>query len=52
MKGYISNKGFKIIEGITIVLMVVGIIALMMSLHTLNEIQKDIKQYKEIRLTK
>jgi hypothetical protein len=41
-----------IVEGITFVLMTVGIITLIMSLHKLNEINKDIKEYKELRITK
>jgi hypothetical protein len=42
-----------IVEGITFVLMVVGIITLILSLHKLKEINKDIKELNnEIRITK
>jgi len=41
-----------IIEGIVFILMTVGIITLIMSLHKLKEINNDIKEYKEIRITK
>lgn len=46
--GYISNKGFKIIEGIGFILMVVGIITLLCVMHELNEVNKDVKELRSI----
>ena len=50
MNNKITKKD--IVEGITFILMTVGIITLIMSLHKLNEINKDIKEYKELRISK
>lgn len=44
--GYISNKGFKIIEMIGFILMVVSIIGLMCVLYEVNKVSKDIREYK------
>jgi hypothetical protein len=48
------NKELKnnIIEGITFVLMVAGIITLLCAMYQLNEVNKEVKELKEIRLRK
>jgi hypothetical protein len=50
MSKYLSNKGFKIIEGIIWTMAVVGIITLLCALYELKEIRKDIKEYKIQRI--
>jgi hypothetical protein len=44
MSKYLSNKGFKIIEGIIWTMAVVGIITLLCALYELNEVQKEVKE--------
>jgi len=44
MKGYLSNKGFKIIDTIVWVLVVVGMITMICALYELNEVQKEVKE--------
>ena len=46
--GYISNKGFKIIETVGFILMVVSIVTLLCVMHELNEVNKDIKELRVI----
>ena len=44
--GYISNKGFKIIETVGFILMVVSIITLLCVAYEVNKVSKDIKVLK------
>ena len=46
--GYISNKGFKIIEAVGFILMVVGIITLLCVTYEVNKVSKDIKVLKSM----
>jgi len=48
MSKYLSNKGFKIVEGIIWTLAVVGMIVLLCALYELNEVQKEVKELKVI----
>jgi hypothetical protein len=50
MKGYISNKQFKVIEGIIWTMATIGIIVLICALYELKEIKGDIKEYKIQRI--
>jgi len=45
------TKG-EIIEAVTFILMTVGIIVMIMSLHQLNEVGKEVKAIKELRISK
>jgi len=46
MSKYLSNKGFKIIEGIIWTLAVVGMITLLCAMYELKGLSKDIREYK------
>ena len=46
--GYISNKGFKIIEAVGFILMVVSIITLLCVMYEVNKVSKDIKVLKSM----
>ena len=46
MKGYLSNKGFKIIEGIIWTMAMIGIITLLCAMYELKGLSKDIREYK------
>ena len=45
------TKG-EIIEAVTFILMTLGIITMIMSLHQLNEVGKEVKAIKELRISK
>ena len=45
-KEVLSNKGYKIIEGIGFILMVVSIITLLCVTYEVNKVSKDIKVLK------
>lgn len=45
------TKG-EIIEAVTFILMTLGIITMIMSLHQLNEVSKEVKAIKELRISK
>ena len=47
--GYISNKGFKIIEAVGFILMVVGIIGMMCVLYEVKELKKLSKEATNFR---
>ena len=47
--GYISNKGFKIIEGIIWTLAIVGMIGLLI---VVRELRSEVKELKSITITK
>jgi len=46
MSKYLSNKGFKIVEGIIWTLAVVGMITLLCAMYELKGLSKDIREYK------
>ena len=46
--GYISNKGFKIIEAVGFILMVVSVITLLCVMYEVKGLSKDIKEYKTL----
>jgi hypothetical protein len=46
--GYISNKGFKIIETVGFILMVVSIITLLCVAYEVNKVSRDIKVLKSM----
>lgn len=48
MSKYLSNKGFKIIEGIIWTLAVVGMLGLLIAVHELKGITKEVREYKTI----
>jgi hypothetical protein len=48
MSKYLSNKGFKIVEGIIWTLAVVGMIGLLCALYELKGLSKDIREYKTL----
>jgi len=48
MKGYITNKQFKIIEGIIWTMAMIGIITLVCAMYELKEVSKDIREYKTL----
>ena len=50
--GYISNKGFKIIEAVGFILMVVSIITLLCVAYEVNKVSKDIKVLKSMTIRK
>ena len=51
-KGVLSNKGYKIIEGIGFILMVVSIITLLCVAYEVNKVSKDIKVLKSMTIRK
>ena len=51
-KEVLSNKGYKIIEGIGFILMVVSIITLLCVAYEVNKVSKDIKVLKEMTIRK
>jgi len=48
MKGYLSNKGFKIIDTIVWVCATIGIVFMLCALYQLNEVQNEVKELKVI----
>jgi hypothetical protein len=50
--GYISNKGFKIIEAVGFILMVVSIITLLCVAYEVNKVSKDIKVLKSMTINR
>ena len=48
MSKYLSNKGFKIVEGIIWTLAVVGMLGLLIALYELKGITKEVREYKTI----
>ena len=51
-KEVLSNKGYKIIEGIGFILMVVSIITLLCVTYEVNKVSKDIKVLKSMTIRK
>ena len=51
-KGVLSNKGYKIIEGIGFILMVVSIITLLCVAYEVNKVSKDIKVLKTMTINR
>jgi hypothetical protein len=48
MSKNLSNKGFKIVEGIIWTLAVVGMIGLLCALYELKGITKEVREYRSI----